>query len=155
MNPDNNILTHELVLALVQQSPDGSVFADREGVIRIWNDAATRVFGYPEEQAVGQSLDIIIPERFREAHWRGFNRALADRTTKYAGQALATRSARSDGTRIYVEMCFAIVLDANGEVLGVLSQVRDITQRFEDERASRKRLKELEDALAAQSSSTQ
>ena len=148
MDSGTNVLTHELVLALVRQSPDAIVFADSEGTIRVWNEAARRVFGYSEGQAVGSTLDILIPERFREAHWKGFERAVSDRATKYVGQALATRSTRSDGTRIYVEMSFAVVLDADGEVLGVLAHVRDITERFEKERADRKRMQELEDALA-------
>lgn len=141
-------LDPELALALVHQSPDATVFADSDGTIRVWNDAARRVFGHTPQQAMGQNLDIIIPERFREAHWKGFRRAISERTTKYAGQALATRSVRSDGVQIYVEMSFSVVLDADGEVLGVLSQLRDITERFEKERADRKRLRELEEALA-------
>ena len=99
-DPDTNMLTHELALALVIQSPDAIVYSDTEGIIRVWNDAATRVFGFTAEQALGESLDIIIPERLRKPHWKGFERALANRATKYAGKALATRSARSDGTRI-------------------------------------------------------
>jgi PAS domain S-box-containing protein len=100
--------------ALVHQAPDAIVFADTSGVIRFWNAAATRVFGFSEEQAIGESLDLIIPERFREAHWNGFDRALEARVTKYAGQALATRSVRSDGVQIYVELSFSIVLDDDG-----------------------------------------
>ena len=142
-------LTRELLLALVVQSPDAIIFADCEGAIRVWNDAARRVFGYTPAEATGKSLDIIIPERFRDAHWKGFERALAERATKYAGQALATRSARSDGTQIYVEMSFAVVLDEDGEVLGALAHARDITERFEQERADRKRLKALEAASDA------
>ena len=144
---DTNMLTHELALALVTQSPDAIVYSDTEGAIRVWNDAATRVFGFTAEQAVGESLDIIIPERFRKAHWKGFERALANRATKYAGEALATRSARSDGTKIYVELSFAIVLDADGEVVGVLSTARDITERYEEAQANRQRIQELEAAL--------
>lgn len=145
MNP---VSSHELALLLVSQSPDAVVFADAEGIIRVWNTAAQRVFGFSEAQALGENLDIIIPERFREAHWRGFERALVDRASKYEGQALATRSARSDGTQIYVELSFAIVLDLAGEALGALAQARDITARYEREQANRKRIQQLEAALA-------
>jgi PAS domain S-box-containing protein len=119
---------------LVDQSPDAMVFADTAGIIRVWNSAAERIFGFSESAALGDSMNIIIPERFREAHWRGFRRAIVERTTKYQGQLLSTRSVRSDGTRIYVELSFAIILDAGGEVLGVLAHARDITKRFEQER---------------------
>lgn len=141
-------MNHELALALVRQSPDAVIFADIEGAIRVWNDAAVRIFGYTAEQAIGEMLDIVIPERFREAHWKGFERAVNDRATKYAGQSLATRSVRSDGAQIYVEMSFAVVLDSDDEVLGVVSLARDITERFEKDRADRKRMQELEEALA-------
>jgi PAS domain S-box-containing protein len=118
------------------------IFADLEGRIRVWNEAAARVFGFSNEQALGESLDIVIPERFRAAHWRGFERAIADRVTKFVGQALPTRSARADGTQIYVELSFAIVLDAKGVVVGALAHARDITERFEKERAERRRRSE-------------
>jgi PAS domain S-box-containing protein len=129
---------------LVEQSPDGIVFADKAGIIHVWNTAAERIFGFTASDALGANLNIIIPEHLRDAHWRGFERALAERTTKYTGQALPTRAIRSDGTQIYVELSFAIVLDAKGEVLGALAHARDITERFEKERVDRKRLQELE-----------
>ena len=137
--------------ALVHQAPDAIVFTDTSGVIRFWNAAATRVFGFSEEQAIGESLDLIIPERFREAHWNGFDRALEARVTKYAGQALATRSVRSDGVQIYVELSFSIVLDDDGNVLGALSHARDITERFGRDRTARKRIQDLEAALEMKS----
>lgn len=124
---------------LVEQAPDPVIFADLEGVIRIWNAAATRMFGHSIEEAVGQTLDLIIPERFREQHWTGYDRALADRATKYTGQALTTRSMRKDGTTIYVEMTFAILLGDDGASLGALAHCRDVTERFERERAQRAR----------------
>ena len=132
---------------LVEQSPDAIVFADKAGTIRVWNMAAERIFGFTESDALGANLNIIIPERLREAHRRGFERALAEHTTKYAGKALPTRALRSDGSQIYVELSFAIILDAKGGVLGALAHARDITERFEKERADRTRLQELEKVL--------
>lgn len=129
---------------LVEQAPDGVIFADNAGTIVRWNAAAERIFGYPADEALGTSLDIIVPERFREAHWKGFERALADGETKYAGQVLPTRALRKDGTEIYVELSFAIVKGEGGEVLGALAHARDITERFERDRALRRRLRELE-----------
>jgi PAS domain S-box-containing protein len=132
---------------LVEQSPDGVVFADKEGIIRVWNTAAERIFGYKACDAIGANLNIIIPEQFRDAHWRGFERAINERATKYAGKSMPTKAIRSDGTQIYVELSFAIILDANGDVLGALANARDITERFEKERVDRKHLKELEKIL--------
>ena len=128
---------------LVEQAPDAMILADRDGLIRFWNAAAERVFGHAAEDAIGKSLDIIIPERFREAHWLGYERAMAAGDTKYRGRALPTRSERN-GEPIYVELSFAIVRDERGEVAGALCQARDITERFFEERALRARLRELE-----------
>ncbi|MEQ8162783.1 MAG: PAS domain S-box protein [Smithellaceae bacterium] len=139
MNADANKFSN-LQELLIEQSPDAVIFADSAGIIRIWNTAAERIFGFTKSDALGANLNIIIPERLREAHWRGFERALAERTTKYAGQALPTKAVRSDGSQIYVELTFAIVIDAKGDVLGALAHARDITKRFEKERADRKNL---------------
>ena len=133
-------VTTELALAMAEQAPDAIVFADTEGAIRFWNAAAERVFGHTAADVLGKSLDIIIPERFREAHWKGYERAVRERATKYVGRALATRASRADGGRIYVELSFSVVLDADGAVAGILSHARDITERFEREKADRKRL---------------
>jgi PAS domain S-box-containing protein len=128
---------------LVAQSPDAIIFADLDGVIRTWNAAAERIFGFAPDAAIGQSLDIIIPEKFREQHWTGYARALAAGDTKYRGQALATRSMRANGPEFYVELSFAIV-HSGGAVVGAMATARDITERFERDRASRRRLRELE-----------
>lgn len=133
---------------LIEQSPDAMVVADREGVIRVWNPAAERIFGHTAQAALGQTLDLIVPERFRDAHWTGYNRALAARATKYVGQSLPTRALRADGEQITVELGFAILLDPAGEATGALATARDITQRFEEERALRRRLRDLEAASA-------
>ena len=146
MNSDATI-SYNLAELLVEQSPDAIVFADSNGIIRVWNNSAERIFGFKARDALGANLNIIIPERFRDAHWRGYERALADRATKYAGQILSTRAIRSDGSRIYVELSFAIVLDEKGGALGALAHARDITKSFEKERADQKRLRELEKKL--------
>jgi PAS domain S-box-containing protein len=138
----------ELSKLLTEQAPDGVIFADREGIIREWNTAAERIFGYSPGEALGQSLDIIVPERFREAHWRGYKRALEAGETKYVGQAMPTRSARKDGETIYVELTFAIIKDTAGGVLGALAHARDISERWAREREQAARLKELEARVA-------
>ena len=142
-------VTHVESSLLIEQSPDAVIFADRDGTIRTWNAAAERIFGFPSAAALGQNLDIIIPERFRQAHWTGFERAMGEAKTKYVGQSLPTRALRADGTQFYVELGFAIVV-ADGKAVGALATARDITERFEKERADRARLKELEAQVAKQ-----
>jgi PAS domain S-box-containing protein len=134
---------------LLDGAPDAVIFAGPDGRIVEWNAAAEAVFGYSAAEAVGESLDLIIPERFREAHWTGFRRALADGATKYAGKSLPTRSQRKDGQDIYVELTFAIVKTAAGEVIGALAHARDISERWAREREQRQRLRELEERLGA------
>jgi len=86
---------------------------------------------------VGQSLDIIIPERLRDAHWRGFDRSLASGETKYAGQVMTTRAEHKDGRRLYVELSFAMLKDEAGRVSGALAAGRDGTERYLADRARR------------------
>lgn len=138
-----------LLSDLLAQCPDAVIFAAADGTIQYWNAAAERVFGHTAAEAVGRSLDLIIPERFRESHWSAFERAVEAGATKYDGQALATRSQRKDGTAIYVELAFAMV-QRDGATIGALATARDITERFQKERAQRERLAELERQVAAQ-----
>lgn len=140
----------EVASMLLNQAPDAVIFADLEGNVQYWNAAAERIFGFTTTDATGANLDIIVPEKFREAHWTGFERAITARETKYVGQALPTRALHADGHEFYVELSFAIVLDASGDALGALAHARDITERFNKDRDTRRRLRELEQLLADQ-----
>jgi PAS domain S-box-containing protein len=124
---------------LFQQAPDALIFADREGAIRLWNAGAERIFGYTAVEVVGGSLDVIIPERFREAHWRGFRRAIDAGDTKYAGRALTTRALHQEGRTLYVDLMFALIRDAGGAVIGVLATGRDSTESYLAQKALRER----------------
>ncbi len=135
---------------LLDQAPDAVIFAGPDGIIREWNTAAEALFGHAASDAIGQSLDLIVPERFREAHWKGFDKALGEGDTKYRGQALPTRSMRKDGTDFYVELTFAIVHNVDGKVIGALAHARDITERWTHDREQRQRLRELEERLEKQ-----
>lgn len=116
--------------ALVEQLPAAVIVADREGRITLWNRASEALFGFTAAEAIGQSLDLIVPERLREAHWAGFDRSLASGATKYAGQVMMTRSTHKDGRRLYVEFSFGILKDDGGAVTGVVAVGRDGTERF-------------------------
>ena len=123
---------------LFEQAPDAIIFADRDGIIRAWNEAASELFGHARDAAVGRSLDLIVPEKFRAAHWRGYQRALEEGRTQYRGKALPTRSMRRDGTTLYVELTFAIVRGPDGAVLGALAHARDISERWARDREQRR-----------------
>ncbi|MEZ4504016.1 MAG: PAS domain-containing protein [Dehalococcoidia bacterium] len=142
---------------LLEQSPDALIYAGTDGMIRYWNAAAERMFRHPASEALGQSLDMIIPENFRDRHWTGFDRALEAHATKYVDEWLPTRALRGstesggDPEEFYVELGFAVILDAAGEVDGVLASARDITERFERDREMRRRLRDLEAKAEASS----
>jgi PAS domain S-box-containing protein len=136
-----------LATVLNEQAPDAIIFAGTDGQIREWNASAEAIFGFSSAEAVGQSLDLIIPEEFRTAHWSAYERALAGRVTKYKGRALPTRAMRKDGQTLYVELSFAIILDAEGMAIGAQAHARDITERWGNEREQRRRLRELEAQL--------
>ena len=112
---------HEYVVA---QLPDALIFADPDGVIRLWNARAQALFGYSAAEALGQSLDLIIPERFRAAHWRGYREAIAAGRTRLSGDAMLTRGTHKDGSKVYVELAFGIVKDSSGAVLGAVATGR-------------------------------
>lgn|SRR5688572_4947018 len=124
----------ELFAAIVDQAPDAIIVADAQGRVRLWNRRAQRLFGWHAADVVGGSLDVIIPERLRQAHWDAFFRAVRSGATKYDGRAMTTRSLRSDGTKLYVEMSFSLVTDAAGAVVGALAIARYATARPEAER---------------------
>ncbi len=134
---------------LVAQMPEAVIFADRDGRIRLWNRGAEVVFGHASADVVGKSLDIIIPEYLRQRHWEGYHRALAEGHTRSGDRVLPTKALRKDGTTIYVELSFAVVLDDTGAAIGALAVGRNITEKFVEDKARRRRLAALEEEVAA------
>lgn len=130
--------------AIVEQAPDAMIFAGRDGTIALWNRAAETLFGYTAAEVLGKSLDVIIPERLRAAHWEGFRKAIDTGQAKYAGRVLTTRSAHKDGRKLYVDLSFALVRSEAGVITGALALARDCTERFTSEKALRARVLELE-----------
>src|SRR5262245_28451983 len=108
----------DLHRCILEQLPDALIYADRSGTIRVWSEGATRAFGYSASEALGQSLDIIIPERFRKAHWDGFHTAMEAGATKSSGKAMTTRAEHKDGSKVYVEIAFGVVRDGTGAAVG-------------------------------------
>ena len=134
---------------LVAEAPDAMIFADRDGVIRVWNSRAEAAFGYTSAEAIGGSLDIIIPERLRNAHWQGFRAAVATGKAKYVGKVLTTRAVHKNGSTLYVDLGFALIRDEAGTVIGSLAIARDCTERYLSDKALRARVSGLEEALQA------
>lgn len=132
---DNSQATPAIEPLILEQMAEAVIYADPRGIIRGWNRAAERLFGHTAEQALGQSLDLIIPDSLRNAHWRGFDAAVKNRATHLAGRPTLTRAVHRSGGRRYVEMSFALVLDPAGAVLGAVAVARDATDRVGNDKA--------------------
>ena len=122
---------------ILDQVADAVICANRSGMIIRWNHASTALFGYSPEEALGQSVELIIPDRLRAAHRNGFDAAMTRGATKLQGRPTLTRALHKTGRRLYVEMSFAIVKgDTECEVLGAVAVARDVTERIERERVA-------------------
>lgn len=127
-------------VALLQGMPDAVVYADAEGRIRYWNAGAERMFGYTAAEALGQSLDIIIPASLRARHWQGYEATMRSGATRYGdGDLLAVPAVRKDGTRVSIEFTITPFRDDAGGMLGIAATMRDVTARFEEMKALRQR----------------
>lgn len=133
-----------LLKAIMAQGSEALIYADRDGKIRAWNVGAERIFGHTVAEALGQSLDIIIPERLRGAHWKGFDIAVNTGETKYANQVMTTKAVHKDESTIYVDLSFCMVYDEQGVIIGSMSIARDCTARFTKEREMKAQLAEFE-----------
>jgi PAS domain S-box-containing protein len=122
---------------LVQEMPEAVIFADPTGVIRLWNSGAETMFGYSAGEVVGQPLDLIIPDRLRPRHWDGYHKVMATGVTRYGRELLATPAIRKDGRRISIEFSITLLKEDGGKVLGAAAVVRDVTARWEKEKAQR------------------
>lgn len=122
-----------LGLALLNSPAEAIVYSDREGLIRFWNEGAERVFGFTAEEALGQSLDIMIPERQRQRHWEGYDEVMRTGVSRYgSGDLLSVPATRKDGSRISVEFTIVPLKDAEGRMMGMASVMRDVTARFDE-----------------------
>jgi PAS domain S-box-containing protein len=130
-----------LARALLGTNSDALIAADKDGVVRFWNPGAERIFGYTSEDAVGQSLDIIIPERLRKRHWAGYQQVMEGGESRYGhGDILAVPGIRKDGAGISVEFTIVPLTDEAGRLNGVAAIMRDVTRRFEEVRALKRKL---------------
>jgi PAS domain S-box-containing protein len=143
----------DAVLArLVIELADAVIVADTAGTIRFWNDAAERIFGWTAEEALGSSLDLIIPVRQRTRHWDGYRRVMSTGTTKYGSDLLRVPSLRSDGQRRSIAFTVTLLKDADGTVTGIAAVVRDETERWNQEQELRRLARASPDVSNAASS---
>jgi len=133
-----------LGIRIVESSPDGIIFADQDGIIRLWNAGAERIFGYGAGEAVGQMLDIIVPEKLQERHWEGYFRVMKTGETRYGKDLLSVPGVRKDGIRVSLEFSVALIRDEDGALLGISAVIRDVTARWQKEREMEERLASLE-----------
>jgi PAS domain S-box-containing protein len=116
--------------SILEQIADAVIYADRSGTIRQWNIAAAKLFGYDATEALGKNLDLIIPEHLRARHWQGFGAAMAKGVVNLGGRPSLTRATHKSGSKLYVEMTFALVKDdVAGPVIGAVAVARDVTKR--------------------------
>ena len=135
--------------ALVTGLGDAIIVCDPNGAIVLWNAAATYIFGHSEAEALGQSLDLIIPERLRKRHWDGYQKTMETGITRYGHDVLRVPAIDKQGNSLSIAFTVSLLKGADGQVAAIASVVRDETSRFNEDRALRKRLTELEAQLAA------
>jgi len=128
---------------LVATSLDAIIFADQDGLIRLWNAGAEAMFGYRAAEMEGRSLDRIIPEPLRARHNEGFRRVMATGQSRYAADLLAVPGRRKDGSRSSLEFTLTLIQDDGGQVLGAAAIIRDVTARWQRDQALKKRLAAL------------
>ena len=138
-------LPHDLAERLLDGSPDAILICDPAGMVRYWNAAAERIFGFPVTEVLGESMNLIIPERFRARHWAAWEATMKTGITRYGGgQLLAVPALQKNGRQISIEFFIQLVKDAGGLIEWVVAVVRDVTERYRHEKEQRARLRLLE-----------
>lgn len=144
-------LAEELAARILDGSPDAILVCDPTGTVCYWNGGAERVFGFAHGEALGGSMDLIIPERLRARHWAGWKTAMSTGVTTYGdGQLLAVPALHKDGRQISIEFSIQLLKDENGQVEWVVAFIRDVTERFNREKTLRAKLKALQAKPAGQ-----
>jgi PAS domain S-box-containing protein len=144
----NSVIDQDWVYRqIVDFSQDGMLFADQEGIIRLWNKGAESIFGYSAREALGQSLDLIIPEKLRERHWEGYYRVMDTGETRYGNELLKVPALRKDGKKLSIEFSILLVRDRQNQIIGSAAIIRNVTERWKKEKALNEKLKSLENRL--------
>ena len=130
--------------AILSAQSDAIIASDRKGEIIFWNPGAERIFGFTRTEAIGRSLDIIIPTRLQKRHWEGYRRVMEIGESRYGqGDVLAVPGAAKDGRQLSLEFTIALLRDGSGNLFGLAAIMRDVTKRFEEIRALKRRVSEM------------
>jgi PAS domain S-box-containing protein len=149
----NFVPSHEwLCQHIVDESPIAVVYGDGQGVIRLWNAGAEQMFGWSAAEAVGQSMDLIIPEKHRPKHWEGYDKVMKTGVTKYGRDLLAVPALTKDGRRLSIEFNIALLRGPDGAILGAAATIQDVTARWQRDKELRVRLAAAEAKASAASS---
>jgi PAS domain S-box-containing protein len=132
---------------LVEHSAEAIMVCDAKGMITLWNAASERMFGFTQADAMGQSLDIIIPQRQQARHWEGYHQTMASGITKYGASVLRVPAVHKDGHTLSISFTVSMMHDAHGQVAAIVAVVRDESVKFAEERALRKQITELQAQL--------
>jgi len=135
---------------IVDFAADAILFADGDGNIQLWNSGAETIFGYTREEAMGKSLDLIIPERLRERHWEGYRKVMETGETRYGSELLKVPALGKDGRSISVEFTILLVRNQQDEIIGTAAIIRDVTEDWTQKKELKQKLKFLEDQLKGQ-----
>ena len=133
-----------LAEAVVTESAEAIVVTDPAGIILLWNNGAARIFGFSAADVVGQSLDVIIPEKLRARHWQGYQQTMLTGYTRYGDKLLSVPALHSDGHRLSIEFSVALLRDDAGRIVGISAIMREVSERREAEKALRAKLSELQ-----------
>jgi len=138
-----NIDLQSVSLQIVNDAPDAILFSDRKGIIRLWNRGAEVIFGYSAVEALGQSLDLIIPEGLRKRHWEGYHQVMASGKTRYGTDLLSVPATHRDGHQLSCAFSIIMIRDENDALIGIASIMRDVTAAWQKEQALTKELSQL------------
>ena len=144
--PDTEMIYRQII----ENSHDAILFSNLDGLIELWNSGAEEIFGYKKEEAVGKSLDLIIPEKLRQRHWEGYHKVMETGQSRYGKELLKVPALRKDGTSISVEFTISLVRNLQNEIMGTAAIIRDVTERWKQEKELKQKIKLLESKSASQ-----
>lgn len=142
--------TEMIYQQIIENSQDAILFADRDGIIELWNSGAEEIFGYTKEEVQGKSLDLIVPEKLRQRHWEGYHTVMKTGKSRYGKELLKVPAIRKDGTSISVEFTIMLVRNLRNEIVGTAAIIRDVTERWKQEKELKQKIKLLESKSASQ-----
>ena len=143
--PDTEMIYRQII----ENSHDAILFSNLDGIIDLWNSGAEEIFGYKKEEAVGKSLDLIIPEKLRQRHWEGYHKVMETGESRYGKELLKVPAIQKDGTSISVEFTIMLVRNLRNEIIGTAAIIRDVTERWKQEKELKQKIRLLEEASGA------